>query len=253
MKLSQEELRSLYTSLTKLYSNLNLDDTPIFKQGDKLIPRCKNGSGIHIKKENRGKFTASAKRAGQSVQEYARSVLNNPNATPLQKKRANFARNAKAWKHQEGGKTNRVLSGRVGNGGVRYDLQDIKRRLGMKHKFSGGNYSGGDFGGGGAGHVITYEPDYTWQTKRDTIYLPIQRNFNEAFAEAVKANVPEFVFNGKKYKTVIGNDPNSVKAGEQRIEQLGVLPVWYDKHKKYRIEQDGKKTHVDTEIELFPE
>ena len=49
---------------------------------------------IYIKKANRGKFTASAKRAGQTVQEHARSVLNDPNATPLQKKRANFARNA---------------------------------------------------------------------------------------------------------------------------------------------------------------
>lgn len=59
--------------------------------------------GIHIKKENRGKFTAAAKRAGKSVQEYARDVLNNPNATTLQKRRANFARNAKKWKHQDGG------------------------------------------------------------------------------------------------------------------------------------------------------
>ena len=64
----------------------------------------KAGSGIHIKKKNRGKFTASAKRAGQSVQEHARSVLNDPNATPLQKKRANFARNAAKWKHQKGDK-----------------------------------------------------------------------------------------------------------------------------------------------------
>ena len=60
-------------------------------------------SGIRIKKENRGKFTASAKAAGQSVQEHASSVLNDPNATPLQKKRANLARNAKKWKHQIGG------------------------------------------------------------------------------------------------------------------------------------------------------
>lgn len=64
----------------------------------------KNGSKIHIKKKNRGKFTASAKQAGQSVQEHARSVLNNPNATPLQKKRANFARNAAKWKHEDGAK-----------------------------------------------------------------------------------------------------------------------------------------------------
>ena len=66
------------------------------------IPTYKSG-GIHIKKKNRGKFTASAKKAGQSVQEHARSVLNNPNATPLQKKRANFARNAAKWKHEKGG------------------------------------------------------------------------------------------------------------------------------------------------------
>lgn len=68
------------------------------------IPYLKGGSGIHIKKENKGKFTASAKAAGQSVQEHAKSVLNDPNATPLQKKRANFARNAKKWKHEEGAK-----------------------------------------------------------------------------------------------------------------------------------------------------
>lgn len=66
----------------------------------------KKGSGIHIKEKNKGKFTASAKAAGKSVQEHARDVLNDPNATPLQKKRANFARNAKAWKHQEGGLIN---------------------------------------------------------------------------------------------------------------------------------------------------
>lgn len=57
----------------------------------------KEGNKIYIKKKNRGKFTASAKRAGMGVQEYAQKVLNDPNATPLQKRRANFARNAKRW------------------------------------------------------------------------------------------------------------------------------------------------------------
>ena len=51
----------------------------------------KGGSGIHIKKENRGKFTKSAKAAGHSVQEHAHAVMRNPKATPLQRKRANFA------------------------------------------------------------------------------------------------------------------------------------------------------------------
>ena len=71
------------------------------------VPYLKEGSGIHIKKKNRGKFTASAKAAGQSVQEHARSVLNDPNATPLQKKRANFAVNSRHWsKKQQGGQIN---------------------------------------------------------------------------------------------------------------------------------------------------
>lgn len=72
------------------YPNIIDNELEIFKSGGK----------IHIKKKNRGKFTAAAKRAGQSVQEHARSVLNDPNATPLQKKRANFAIQAKRWHHK---------------------------------------------------------------------------------------------------------------------------------------------------------
>ena len=55
------------------------------------VAEYKKGGKIHIKKKNRGKFTASAKKAGKSVQEHARDVMKNPNATPLQKRRANFA------------------------------------------------------------------------------------------------------------------------------------------------------------------
>ena len=70
------------------------------KRNGGIVKRVESGkSGIHINPENRGKFTASAKRAGMGVQEYARKVLNDPNATPLQKRRANFARNAKKFKH----------------------------------------------------------------------------------------------------------------------------------------------------------
>lgn len=54
-------------------------------------------SGIKINPKNKGKFTSSAKKAGKSVQEHARSVMANPNATPLQRKRANFAIQAKKW------------------------------------------------------------------------------------------------------------------------------------------------------------
>jgi len=62
------------------------------------------GGDIHINPANKGKFTASANHAGMGVQEYASHVLNDPNASPLQKKRANFARNAAKWNHAMGGK-----------------------------------------------------------------------------------------------------------------------------------------------------
>lgn len=58
---------------------------------------------IKIKKKNRGKFTKAAKAAGESVQEYAHSVLNNPKATKLQRKRAQFVVNSKKWHHKDGG------------------------------------------------------------------------------------------------------------------------------------------------------
>ena len=58
-------------------------------------------SGIHIKKANRGKFTAAAKRAGMGVQAYARKILSAPKGkySATLRKRANFARNASKFKH----------------------------------------------------------------------------------------------------------------------------------------------------------
>lgn len=103
MRHNQELLQVVWQSLNIAAKNVDLESIPMFRSGNKLVPRYKKGSGIHIKKENRGKFTASAKAAGQGVQEHARSVLNSSSATPLQKKRANFARNAAKWKHANGG------------------------------------------------------------------------------------------------------------------------------------------------------
>lgn len=65
---------------------------------------AKDGGAIHIKKSNRGKFTASAERAGMGVQEFARHVLaNKDDYSSTLVKRANFARNASKWKHSLGG------------------------------------------------------------------------------------------------------------------------------------------------------
>lgn len=59
-----------------------------------------NKSGIHIKPANKGKFTAKAKRAGMSVQAYASKVLKpGSGASAATKKQAQFAKNAKKFKH----------------------------------------------------------------------------------------------------------------------------------------------------------
>lgn len=56
-------------------------------------------SKIRIAPSKKGTFTVAAKKSGMSVQAKASSVLNDPNASPAMKKKANFARNASKWKH----------------------------------------------------------------------------------------------------------------------------------------------------------
>lgn len=68
------------------------------------IPYYKKGNTIHIKKENRGKFTRSAKEHNMGVQEFATHVLNNKDEySSTLVKRANFAKNSKKFKHAKGG------------------------------------------------------------------------------------------------------------------------------------------------------
>lgn len=67
------------------------------------MPQMAEGGEIHIKPENKGKFTASADRAGMGVQEYARHILaNKDDYSSTLVKRANFARNAAKWKAMGG-------------------------------------------------------------------------------------------------------------------------------------------------------
>lgn len=90
------------------------------------IPVLRKG-GIHIKKKNRGKFTESAKRAGMGVQEYARHVLANKDKySSTLVKRANFARNAKKFKHENGG----ILKAQNPSG----TLPDLIERINKKSK-----------------------------------------------------------------------------------------------------------------------
>ena len=57
------------------------------------IKKYKEGGGIYIKPENRGKFTATMKRTCKTAEELSHS------SNPLTRKRAIFALNARKWKH----------------------------------------------------------------------------------------------------------------------------------------------------------
>lgn len=68
------------------------DGEPGFRQGAGAGASFSDGGSIHIKPENRGKFTAAAKRVGKSVQEYASQILaNKDHYSSTLVKRANFA------------------------------------------------------------------------------------------------------------------------------------------------------------------
>ena len=72
------------------------------KQGGKMnaIEQFKQGSRIHIKKKNRGKFTAYC--GGNVTSACIAKAKASGNPTLI--KRATFAQNSRKWKHQKGGK-----------------------------------------------------------------------------------------------------------------------------------------------------
>lgn len=83
-----------------MLEDTEMDYTPM--EGEEYIEYKKGG--IYIKPENRGKFSAAAKRAGMGTQAYAKHILaNKENYSSTLVKRANFARNAAKWHHEMGG------------------------------------------------------------------------------------------------------------------------------------------------------
>lgn len=100
------------------------------------IPYLAKGSGIHIKKENRGKFTATKKRTGKTTEELTHSK------NPLTRKRAIFAQNAKKWKHEDGGNVYKPNGHRsiLDNGW--FKTKDLKKNHPLTYQ-QGGNFTTG--------------------------------------------------------------------------------------------------------------
>lgn len=100
------------------------------------IPMLANGSGIHIKKENRGKFTETKKRTGKTTEELTHSK------NPLTRKRAIFAQNAKKWKHGDGGEVHKPNGHRsiLDNGW--FKTKDLKKNHPLTYQ-QGGSFTTG--------------------------------------------------------------------------------------------------------------
>jgi len=80
--------------------HMSVPDAELFTKNYKeFYPKFeyKKGGKIHIKPENRGKFTELKKRTGHSATWFKE------HGTPAQKKMATFALNAKHWNHADGG------------------------------------------------------------------------------------------------------------------------------------------------------
>lgn len=102
---TNQELNTMMQNFQRNASNFPGYNFQNYKKGGS-INNNKNNNMIKIKKENRGKFTAQARRAGMGVQEFADYVLGNRGKfSDATVKRANFARNAAGWKKEFGGTT----------------------------------------------------------------------------------------------------------------------------------------------------
>ena len=99
-KVKQEQNNILNAPIVKIPDTI----VDIFKSGGNLKIKSKSGNKIHIKKENRGKFTDYC---GGSVTSEC-IARGKRSSNPAIRKRATFAANARKWKHQMGGSLNYI-------------------------------------------------------------------------------------------------------------------------------------------------
>ena len=87
-----------------------------------------------------------------------------------------------------------------------------------------GDFGGGQGGGAGTGTKFHPSDDLYTISKTDTLYVPVERNFNDAFSEARRSGQTTFDFQGKKYNTQLGDNPNNYAAGQSRKEET-IVPI----------------------------
>ncbi len=105
-----------FQEMKKRKKNSNRSNSTINEDVDPNQVEFESGGKIHIKPENKGKFTAYKERTGKTTEEALHSE------DPHVRKMANFAKNAKKWKHEEGG----FLGNTAQLNPPKYNLADYK-------------------------------------------------------------------------------------------------------------------------------
>lgn len=91
--------KDLQNKQLKALGDMRMTSMPNYGEGLPVVQTFAKGGGIHIKKKNRGKFTSYC--GGKVTSACIQRGLHSSN--PTTRKRANFARNARKWKHSFGG------------------------------------------------------------------------------------------------------------------------------------------------------
>ena len=96
---------------------------------------------------------------------------------------------------------------------------------------------GGKFGGAGAGDTWEdLEDSYDYVLDKDTLLIPIQRNFSDAFKTHREKNDSVFTFDGKLYSTKLSDTPIDENIGINRVETTYV-PIVTEKKRKIKTNQ----------------
>lgn len=201
----------------------------------------KSGGKIHIKKSHRGRLTELKKRTGKTEAE----LYNDGN--PAHKKMVVFARNARKWKKAYGGlldATENLFAEGEPKGDKWVTPVGIVSAGGFVPNNTRGSYGGGRGSGGGAGTKDWDLPEYVTTEKNDTVWVPIERNFNDAFREAARKGLTEFEFNGTTYPVEYGDNPNWESAGNSRIETIGMVPITTKRKTTERKKSEGGPINV---------
>lgn len=134
---------------------------------------------------------------------------------------------------------------KFGQGLANSSKRQLLNRIPKDNKFyiNRGDFGGGQGGGGGIGTKIQPYDEFENVIQKDTIYVPVEQTFNDAFRDARLRKDSVFEFQGKKYNTELGDNPNNYAAGQSRVD-VGLIPI--ERTKNVRI----KKTNNNNKFKL---